>query len=76
MSFKSTLLALVALIGLSTSAIAADYDHSAPAVQGYDVVSYQTEKRPVRAALQEVAGRVIAVEEGGGQGRTAGLCGA
>ena len=29
----------------------------------------RAEKRSVRAALQEVAGRVIAVEEGGGQGR-------
>jgi len=59
MSFKSTLLALVALIGLSTSAIAADYDHSAPAVQGYDVVSYQTEKRPVRGN-----GHYLAVHHG------------
>lgn len=48
MNFKSTLLALVALIGLSGNAMATDYTHSTPAVQGYDVVSYQNAKRPVR----------------------------
>ncbi|MBU1188329.1 MAG: YHS domain protein [Gammaproteobacteria bacterium] len=41
-------IALVTLLGLSLSALAGDYTHSAPAVSGYDVVSYQTEKRPLR----------------------------
>ncbi|NKB38696.1 MAG: YHS domain-containing protein [Gammaproteobacteria bacterium] len=59
MTFKSTLLAFVVLIGLSTSAMAGDHTHSAPAVQGYDVVSYQTGKRPVRGN-----GHYLAVHEG------------
>ena len=50
MSFKSILLASVAVLGFVNSAIAADYAHSTPAVQGYDVVSYQTGKRPVRGS--------------------------
>ena len=48
MKIKHTLLALVALLGISVTAIAGDYLHSTPAVQGYDVVSYHTGKRPVR----------------------------
>ena len=39
---------LLAMVGLTTTAQAAEFVNSAPAVQGYDVVSYQTEKRPVR----------------------------
>ncbi len=48
MKLKSTLMALVALSGFAGNATAADYTNSTPAVQGYDVVSYQTGKRPVR----------------------------
>ena len=48
MKARSSLLALVALVGLAGNAIAADTSFSAPAVQGYDVVSYHTAKRPVR----------------------------
>ncbi|MEM7282474.1 MAG: YHS domain-containing (seleno)protein [Pseudomonadota bacterium] len=48
MSIKKHLLTFVALLGLTGSAMAADYQHSTPAVQGYDVVSYQNAKRPVR----------------------------
>jgi YHS domain-containing protein len=48
MKLKSALLGLVALISFSGFAAAGDYAHSTPAVQGYDVVSYQVEKRPVR----------------------------
>lgn len=55
MNLKSTLLALVALIGLSGNVMAADYAHSTPAVQGYDVVSYQNAKRPVRGNGNYVA---------------------
>lgn len=39
--------AVLAIVGF-TSTAAAEYSHSAPAVQGYDVVTYQTAKRPVR----------------------------
>ncbi len=48
MKLKSTLMALVALFGFAGNAMAADYTNSTPAVQGYDVVSYQTGKRPIR----------------------------
>ncbi len=48
MKLKAVLLSLIAMIGVANSATAADYAHSTPAVQGYDVVSYQTGKRPVR----------------------------
>jgi len=48
MKLKNQLIAFFALLSLTAAAIAADYRHSTPAVQGYDVVSYQTAKRPVR----------------------------
>lgn len=48
MSFKQLLLTLVAVVGLNAASLAADFRHSTPAVQGYDVVSYHTEKRPLR----------------------------
>ena len=49
MKLKSIVLATIfAAVGLGGSAFAADYSHSTPAVQGYDVVSYQTAKRPAR----------------------------
>lgn len=56
---KQYLYALVALLGLTAQATAADYTHSAPAVQGYDVVSYHTGKRPVRGN-----GNFVAVHDG------------
>jgi len=48
MKLKTQLVTLVALFGFAGSALAADFTHSTPAVQGYDVVSYQTGKRPIR----------------------------
>ena len=48
MTLKASLLALTAAFAFAGNALAADYSHSTPAVQGYDVVSYQTGKRPVR----------------------------
>lgn len=43
-----TLLCSLVLLSLSFATSANDYRHSLPAVQGYDVVTYQTEKRPLR----------------------------
>ena len=48
MSIKNLLITMFALLTFSAGAIAGDYTHSTPAVQGYDVVSYQTGKRPIR----------------------------
>lgn len=48
MKIKQYLIAMIAMLTFSVAATAADYTHSTPAVQGYDVVSYQTGKRPVR----------------------------
>lgn len=48
MNIKQFLAQTLALLTLSVSAMAADYTHSTPAVQGYDVVSYHTSKRPLR----------------------------
>ncbi len=48
MKLRSTLMALVVLFGFAGNATASDYTNSTPAVQGYDVVSYQAGKRPVR----------------------------
>ncbi len=59
MKLKSTLVALVALFGFAGNAMAADYTNSTPAVQGYDVVSYQTGKRPIRGN-----GNFVAVYDG------------
>lgn len=42
-------IAALATLGLlAFTAQASSYEHSVPAVQGYDVVSYQTGKRPLR----------------------------
>ena len=49
MKFKALLLALVAFFATSATTFAAD-GNSLPAVQGYDVVSYQTAKRPIRGS--------------------------
>lgn len=42
------LILFLALVGFVATVQAANTTHSAPAAQGYDVVSYQVEKRPVR----------------------------
>lgn len=55
MKFKALFLAAVAAIAFAGNAVAADYAHSTPAVQGYDVVSYQTGKRPIRGNGHYVA---------------------
>jgi len=59
MKLKSQLVTFVALFGMAGPALAADYTHSTPAVQGYDVVSYQTGKRPIRGN-----GNFVAVHDG------------
>ena len=48
MDIKQFFIATIAMLSLSGGAMAADYTHSTPAVQGYDVVTYQTSKRPLR----------------------------
>lgn len=48
MKLGKSILALAALISLSANVMANEFTNSVPAVQGYDVVSYQTGKRPVR----------------------------
>jgi len=48
MNFKQLIVATLATLLFSSGALAADYAHSTPAVQGYDVVTYQTSKRPLR----------------------------
>lgn len=48
MRIGQLLVAVIAALSFSTGAIAADYTHSTPAVQGYDVVTYHTDKRPLR----------------------------
>lgn len=48
MKIRHMFLTLLMVLGLCAGASAGEYLHSAPAVQGYDVVSYQTAKRPVR----------------------------
>lgn len=53
-SIRTTAIALFTALGLGFSAQAAE-EHSTPAVQGYDVVSYQTAKRPVRGNGNYVA---------------------
>ena len=55
MKMKNSALTLIALFGFAANANAADYSYSVPAVQGYDVVSYQTAKRPVRGNGHYVA---------------------
>ena len=48
MNLKQIFLVSFATLFFSSSALAADYVHSTPAVQGYDVVTYHTDKRPLR----------------------------
>ena len=59
MKLKTQLISFLVLFGLACYAQAADYTHSTPAVQGYDVVSYQTGKRPIRGN-----GNFVAVHDG------------
>lgn len=59
MKLKTQLKFFLALFALACYAQAADYTHSTPAVQGYDVVSYQTGKRPIRGN-----GNFVAVHDG------------
>ena len=59
MKFKSILMTVAALIAFAGTANAGEYSHSLLAVQGYDVVSYQTGKRPVRGT-----GHFVAVHDG------------
>jgi YHS domain-containing protein len=55
MKIVDQLIGLFALLGLAVSAQAGDFAVSAPAVSGYDVVSYQTHKRPIRGNGHYVA---------------------
>ena len=48
MKLHNYLILLLALIGFTTNVQAGNATNSAPAAQGYDVVSYQVGKRPVR----------------------------
>lgn len=48
MKFKNYLIAVVGLFTLLGTAMATNVLNSTPAIQGYDVVSYQIDKRPVR----------------------------
>lgn len=59
MKIKQLLIAAFATLFITTGAIAADYTHSTPAVQGYDVVTYHTDKRPLRGN-----GNFVAVHDG------------
>jgi YHS domain-containing protein len=60
MKLKASLLAIVAMLGFAGNAMAANANnYSTPAVQGYDVVSYFTGKRPVRGN-----GNFVAVHDG------------
>ena len=56
MKIRTALMAIIfAVVGLSGPANAGKYDHSSPAVQGYDVVTYHTDKRPLRGNGHYVA---------------------
>ena len=48
MTIKRLLIAALSTLLFTKTALAADYAHSTPAVQGYDVVTYHTDKRPLR----------------------------
>jgi len=45
---KHLIVTAFALFSFPAAVYAADYTHSTPAVQGYDVVTYHTSKRPLR----------------------------
>ncbi len=59
MKITKILITTIAILTLSISTLAGEYSHSTPAVQGYDVVSYHTGKRPVRGN-----GHFIAIHKG------------
>lgn len=48
MNIKKYVVGLLASLAFTAGVNAGEFSHSTPAVQGYDVVSYQTGKRPVR----------------------------
>ena len=48
MKIKQFLIAVITTFMFSAGATAGEYTNSLPAVQGYDVISYHTGKRPVR----------------------------
>ena len=47
MNIKKMFLSLAAMLAFTATANAGEYQNSTPAVQGYDVVSYHTGKRPI-----------------------------
>ena len=55
MNIKQLFFGLLASLFIATTAYAGEGLHSAPAVQGYDVVSYYTEKRPAKGNGHYVA---------------------
>ena len=59
MKIKQLLIAALTTVFLTAGAQAADYTHSTPAVQGYDVVTYHTDKRPLRGN-----GNFVAMHDG------------
>lgn len=61
MNFKATLLGLLASMAVATTAVqAGDYATSTVGVGGYDLVSYQNGKRPIRGN-----GHFVSVVNGG-----------
>ncbi|MBO9491464.1 YHS domain protein [Endozoicomonas sp. G2_1] len=48
MNIKKMFLSLAAMLAFTATANAGEYQNSTPAVQGYDVVSYHTGKRPIK----------------------------
>ncbi len=59
MKLSNLIILLLAIVGLTGTVHAASDQNSVPAVQGYDVVSYQTAKKPIRGN-----GHFTAVHEG------------
>ncbi len=50
MNVKHYFLTVFMLVAFSVEVLANNYTNSTPAVQGYDVVSYQTSKRPIKGS--------------------------
>lgn len=59
MKIKQLILGLIVPVLMSTGAFADKYLFSTPAVQGYDVVSYHSAKRPIRGN-----GNFVAIHKG------------
>ena len=55
MKISSIIVSVFAFLTFTNSAFAVDHANSTPAVQGYDVVSYHTAKRPARGNGHYVA---------------------